>query len=198
LDDSFTTWQAFKEYFSLYGRTLSFQAFKKEFCLPCHTFLAKMKIPESAIPEFTKIFNPLYLKSMSYVKLFPEVKETLRILKETGVKIGLVSATPKELLYASVKKFGLREYFETIICNADKPSPKPIQQACEEISIRPDERVVYVGDMEEDIISAKRAGAISIGLCRTNGSYNDRIKLQAQNPNYIVSDLRELLGLDIW
>jgi len=153
-----------------------------------------MDVPETAVREFPTIFNQLYLESLGYVKLFLDVKGCLTTLKQEGIKLGLVSATPSELLWPTLKKLGLIGFFSAIIDDAPKPSPLPIYRACEIIQTN-SERVVYVGDMEEDMLCAKGSGAVSIGICRKNGSYHDRYRLGAQNPSYIVDDLKQLLSL---
>jgi len=195
VDDSLATWEAFNKFFNLCGlNSLSFETFKEKFCLPCSSFLVKMDVPEKAMREFPMVFNQLYLESLNRVKLFADVKECLLALRRSSIKLGLVSATPSELLWPALEKLRLPRFFKLAIGNAPKPSPLPIYQACEVIGTSP-EHAVYVGDMEQDVICAKRAGAVSIGICRENGSYHDRNRLEAQNPSYVISDLEELLSL---
>jgi HAD superfamily hydrolase (TIGR01549 family) len=153
-----------------------------------------MNVPEKAMHEFPTVFNQLYLESLNYVKLFPDVKECLTTLRQRGIKLGLVSATPSELLWPALNELKLVSFFKVIIGNAPKPSPLPIYQACKIIGIEP-KCVVYVGDMEEDMICARRAGAIPVAICRENGNYHDKTKLEAQNPTYVINDLRELVSL---
>jgi HAD superfamily hydrolase (TIGR01549 family) len=153
-----------------------------------------MNVSEKAMHEFPTVFNQLYLESLNYVKLFPDVKECLTILKQKGIALGLVSATPSELLWPTLNELKLVNFFKVIIGNAPKPSPLPIYQACKMIGPKP-KYVVYVGDMEEDIICAKRAGAIPVAICRENGNYHNKTKLEAQNPTYVINDLRELVSL---
>lgn len=193
--DLVLVWRAFNKTFELYGISpLSLEAFKREFCLPCSTFLSKMGLPKNVIQKFSSDFYRFYLESLGYAQLFPDVKGCLTALRKRSIKMGVVSALPKEFLWLILKKLGIVSSFTTIIGDAPKPSPSPINQACKIIGTNP-KHVIYVGDMEEDIICANRAGATPVGICRDNGSYHDKTKLETQNPKYIISDLHELVKL---
>jgi len=194
IDDSETAYHAFKAHFNLYGRDLSFTSFRENFCLPISAFLAKMGMPADALRTFPAIISQTYINSLIYARLLPDVEECLVGLRQKGIRMGIVSATPAQLLWASLRRFGIDGYFEVVLSDASKPSPQPIFQACEKMGIHPDERVVYVGDMEEDMLCAKQAGVTAVGVCR-DGSYHDRARLGSQNPKYLISDLRQLPDL---
>ena len=195
VNDSIATFLGFRKIFKLYGRSLSFREFKEEFCLPCSHFLARKGLPNSVFNDFLEMFNTFYLDSIGYIKPFPDVKECLQKLIDRGIKVGLVSATPTETLMATLKRFNLLDCFDTVVGDAQKPSPTPIFQACKEMGEKPSKRVIYIGDMEEDIICAKRAGVTAIGISRPNGGYHEQYKLMMQSPRYLVKDFHELLGL---
>lgn len=194
-DDSLLMQMALDETFDLYGVSFDRTTFEEKICLPFASFLAKMGIPACKVSAFNELFSSIYLEKIDHVKLFPDVRPCLDTLRNMGIRTGLVSATPKDLLLATVKSFGLEKSFELIISDALKPSPQPILQTCYAMAIEHLERVSYVGDMSEDVICAKRAGVNPIGICRVDGGYHKRTKLEAQRPSRIITDLRELFSI---
>jgi len=116
------------------------------------------------------------------LKLFPNVKETLKELKNRNLKIGLVTNTPKKQLYKLLDSLKIKEFFDAVVGGDEvkngKPAPDMILEACKRLVVNPGE-VVLVGDTNADILSCKNAGCGSIGF-RING--NERI-----------DDLKELL-----
>src|SRR5690625_2886921 len=65
-----------------------------------------------------------------YVKLFPNVKGTLDILKRHGVKMGIVSAKVHAGVRQGLEVTGIAPYFDTVIGVDDvenaKPHPEPV------------------------------------------------------------------------
>jgi beta-phosphoglucomutase-like phosphatase (HAD superfamily) len=59
------------------------------------------------------------------------------------------------------------DLFETVITSDDAAQPKPapdmILKACKKLGLRPSE-TYYLGDSEADIMAAKAAGCIPIGI----------------------------------
>ena len=176
-------------------RRLSIKDFKEEFSLPCQRFLCKRGMSTYVAKyEFPKVFNSLYLDMLERIEVFPDVAECLAELRQMGVKTGVVSATPKELLLPTLKKLGLNE-FDVILGDCPKPSPLPIYEACAIVGVHPSDRVIYAGDMEEDIICAKQAGVTAVAIDRPEGGYHNKVKLELQQPQYLISDLRQLLRI---
>ena len=176
-------------------RRLSLEEFKEEFSLPCQHFLCKRGMSAYAAKyEFPKLFNSLYLDMLERIEVFPDVAECLAELRQMGVKTGVVSATPKELLLPTLKKLGLND-FDVILGDCPKPSRLPIYEACAIVGVHPSYRVIYAGDMEEDIICAKKAGVTSVAINRPEGGYHNKVKLESQKPQYLISDLRQLLHI---
>jgi len=101
------------------------------------------------------------------VTLFPGVAETIRALKQSGIKLGVVTTKMYPMTERALKMFGLFEQMDTIVTLEDvehaKPHPEPVLKALAAIGIEPPQAVM-VGDSVVDIESAVRAGAIPIGV----------------------------------
>lgn len=78
-------------------------------------------------------------------------------------------------------------------CDEKKPSPKPILITLEKRVSKP-EQAAYVGDMEEDIVVGRRAHTYPIAVCR-NDSYHPSWKHERQKPDFLISNLNELLPI---
>jgi DNA helicase-2/ATP-dependent DNA helicase PcrA len=77
------------------------------------------------------------------IPLKPGAKETLAWLKEHGIFIALVTANDQERAHRYLKKIGLHEYFNAIVCadmvKLGKPAPDIYAHACKVLNLLPEE-----------------------------------------------------------
>ena len=95
------------------------------------------------------------------IPLKPKAKETLSWLKENGIFIALVTANDRERAQRYLKKLGIYDYFNRVVC-ADmveygKPAPDIYSFACKELNIEP-QNTFAVEDSPNGCLSAYRAG----------------------------------------
>ena len=140
--------------------------------------------------EFKNRKNDLYIKSISKVKLFPDVKSVLEYLK--GKRVTLMVATSETLEVADklLKIFKIRKYFsvvvgEDMVKNA-KPSPDIFLLASKLANYKPRQCLV-VEDSPTGIEAAKAAGMKVIALPTTHK------KEELQNATLITTNLRKTL-----
>src|SRR5699024_4323000 len=73
----------------------------------------------------------------AYVTLFPNVKETLDILKKNGKKLAIVSAKMRNSVKLGLELTSIKHYFDTIIAVDDvdnpKPHPEPVLRAIDQL-----------------------------------------------------------------
>ena len=197
IDDLFPVWQTNLKIFAHMGiPSMTLNDFKERFTLPYWKFYRSLGIQENkAKNEANTLFKRFYAELSGIVKLFPEVKSTIDDLKRISMKLAIVSSMPKDYLILHLKKFNIYTYFDVIIssedCDESKPSPKPILICVSRLGLN-HSHVVYVGDMEEDIIAGKKADVKTVAVSR-EGSYHQRKKLEKRNPDFMIDDLRELL-----
>lgn len=135
--------------------------------------------------------------------MFPEVPEVLRLLHETGIKIGIVTNAyqPMWIRDVEIKQHGLLDYFPACrISAADvgylKPHPSIFQTALDCLGTRPHETVFVGDDPEADIAGAQAAGLQAVLRIsrRQPSGYSDRIV-----PGARINSLIELPPiLDSW
>ncbi len=98
---------------------------------------------------------------------FPNVTETLTLLRENGVKLGVCTNKPQRLTELLLDGLGLTHWFGAII-GADavpekKPHPGHLTATVERLGgdLR---RTVMVGDSQTDIDTARNAGVPSVAV----------------------------------
>ncbi len=108
----------------------------------------------------------VYLKErLSRQRLLPGAHELLLLLRNAGVKLGLVSNSvfSREPMYAHLRQLGIAELLSAVVYSSDigyrKPNPKPFMTAMAQLGCAPNE-AVFVGDAPE----ADLAGAVGAGL----------------------------------
>lgn len=198
-DDLYVVWRANSEAYEAFGfdgfETL--EEFRKKFKLPVPEFHKANGIPPDFIKQVDEKFREFYPLYASHVRIFPEVKNILYRLQKKKVLMGIASNIPTMFLNEHLKDFKIENYFGAVTgqedCNEQKPSPKPVLVTLEKLGVKPRE-VIFVGDMEEDIIAGKRANTYTAAISRKE-SYHPRWRLKRQNPDYLVSDLAELFTL---
>ena len=113
-----------------------------------------------AIRDYRKALVEDILKEEG-IPLKPGVHETLSWLKEHNIFISLVTANDKERAHRYLKKIGLFDYFNAIICadmvEKGKPAPDIYAYACKELQVAPAETFA-VEDSPNGCMSAYRAG----------------------------------------
>src|SRR4030042_558874 len=197
LNDICAVWKANSDAYAAFGidgpRTL--EEFKARFKLPVPEFHKANGVPPDLLQEVEKKFREAYPQYAPCVGIFPEVNDVLQELKKKGVTLGVASNIPTLFLREHLRQLNIDRYFDTITgqedCDEQKPSPKPIVITIEKLGVKPQE-AIYVGDMEEDIIAGKRANLVTVAIVR-NESYHPRWRLERQKPDFLISNLRELL-----
>ncbi len=99
-----------------------------------------------------------------YVRVGPQVFDTLTELKRRGYKLGLVSnfCNIPEVVYGSIEQLGLRPFFDATIISCEigwrKPSPRIYAETVRRLQTRP-ENILFVGDrLVEDVRGPHIAG----------------------------------------
>lgn len=139
------------------------------------------------------------MKVYASVALYPGAEELLTRLKKRGKKIALISSSYKSWLERPLKHQGLKKYFDFVVARDDvvqgKPDPEQIYLAAKELSADLSKAVI-VGDSDGDI-KAGRAAKIST-VCffpEMNERFYKKEFLLAQNPDFVIRDLLELLNI---
>ncbi len=122
-------------------------------------------------------------------RMFPGVREALGAL--SGRK-AVATSRRTDTTHILLKRFGIDRYFE-FVQGADgvrsKPAPDIVLGALAGLGARPGD-CLMVGDSPADILAARAAG---VRTCIVDYGYGDRAAIDALQPDYRISHLRDLL-----
>ncbi len=138
-----------------------------------------------------------YYRSVSHEMIesglyaYPNAKKTIQYLKRQGCKIGIVTSKMREVASYHLKLTDLFDDIDGIIGYEDaiehKPNPEPILNALKLFQTKKED-AIYIGDHENDIIAAKKAGIESCAV-----TYSLRLKeMLFEQPEYVIDDLENL------
>lgn len=129
----------------------------------------------------------------SKTQLYPDVNETLSVLKNAGYQLGIVTNKPSAFVPEIVAKLGLAPYFTDIIGGdslaTNKPDPEGLWSLRDKYGLS-NENMLMVGDSKNDILAAKNAGFSSIGLVY---GYNYGEPISDSGPTLVLEQFNLLL-----
>ena len=121
--------------------------------------------------------------------------DALTTLKQEGRRLGIVTAKRRATVDIAFRYLPLESFFEVVVGSDDterhKPDPQPLLFALEQLDVEP-AQAAYVGDSPFDVRAAKAGGLHAIAV--TWGGIHHRERLEAEQPDAIVTDTDELLA----
>ncbi|AQG99668.1 phosphoglycolate phosphatase, bacterial [Burkholderia sp. KK1] len=156
--------------------------------------LAVRLSPSQAAAQFDDalaIYQSEYAKvNGKHSALFPEVKEGLVAMRDSGIALACVTNKPHRFAVELLAHFGIADFFKVILGGdslpAKKPDPLPMLTACERLDVLPRETVA-VGDSENDALAGRAAGLATLTVPY---GYNHGKPVQSVKSDGIVSSLR--------
>ena len=141
--------------------------------------------------ELVQNYRALYpARGHKLTKIYPGVAEALEALdgkKTTATTKG--SNGSRQIL----EQFGLLPYFNHVQGTDGfpcKPAPDVLFRGMEALGVQPED-CLMVGDAPSDMIAGKRAG---VKTCAVRYGYGKQEALADLQPDYWISDLRELIA----
>ena len=129
----------------------------------------------------------------SNVTLYPDAEKTLPLLKERGLKIGLITNGLQSDVNEILPKVGIQNFFDIIVVintlRKMKPDVEVFHYALQKLKTVPSEAIFIGDEMEADYKGAQNSG-LTAYLIDRNGNVHD------QNVNKI-SSLDDLFKLNI-
>ncbi|MGD6871076.1 pyrophosphatase PpaX [Sutcliffiella horikoshii] len=155
-----------------------------------------VKMDESKVDEMVAHYRAFNMsKHDDYVTEFEGVVETVKLLHEKGLKLGIVTTKMRQTVVMGLKLTGLDQYFDVVVCLDDvtnaKPDPEPIHLALQQLGSTPDEAIM-VGDNFHDILAGKNAGTKTAAVSWTIKGVE---YLQSFEPDYTLTHMQDLLPI---
>lgn len=125
-------------------------------------------------------------------KLHNNSVKMLERLRSRDKRIAILSNGRSQRLIRDLKHTGVSKYFDSIVSARDiraiKPNPTGIIAIMREFRAKP-ARTIYIGDMVDDVITAKLAHVHSCAIADGFDSYHT---LKSSGPDYIFKSIEEL------
>ena len=107
-----------------------------------------------------------------HIPLKAGVEEGLRLLKERGASLNILTASPHDVLDVCLKRLCIYELFDNVWSCEDfgttKANPDIYRQVAERLSVAPSE-YLFVDDNYNAVATAKSAGTIAYGIYDKSG-----------------------------
>lgn len=130
-----------------------------------------------------------------FTKKIEGAEETLKELRNLGIKVGVVTSKRRELAERGLNLFSLLDIMDVVVTPEDttkhKPDGDPVIKACEKLNINPKEAVM-VGDSHFDILCGKSAGAKT---CLVKYTALPVDKIMEHNPDYSVEKINDIANI---
>ena len=154
----------------------------------------KILYPDRDPAKFDSVFLSLMRgKFKNMIEEIPKAKMTLELIREKGIKIGIVTTKDKLSAEESIRSFQFP--YDVLLTAEDtertRPDPEPLLNAIELLRSTPPQ-TIYCGDTPQDIIQGKRAGVKTIGL--TTGLHS-KAELEKEKPDFIFDNIDAVLSI---
>lgn len=125
------------------------------------------------------------------LKAYPNARETISFLKNQGCKVVVVTSKLNKVAAHHLTLTNLIELIDGLIGYDDvdkhKPHPEPLLKALDLFDIDKQD-AIYIGDHENDIKAAKKAGMSSCAV-----TYSFRLQhMLNEFPDFVIDDLSHL------
>jgi pyrophosphatase PpaX len=146
------------------------------------------------ISELCETHRSFQVQNLHLSTPFPNAQQTLKRLKDAGVKIAAVTTRSRRTLISTLEMGGLMRYFDVIVSGEDvvylKPHPEPLLKALQQLEVGP-EKAAMIGDTESDILAGKNAKVMTVGV--SYGFHGSRVV--ESGPDFIIGDIADIIPI---
>ncbi len=167
---------------SFYGRLVGHR--------PVEKIQELLQIDQKTAEKLYHKFREKYKSRASGIRVLPHAREVVRLLHEKGLGVGIVTTKSRDTALSVLDSQGF--WYDVLVSASDvssiKPSPEPLLKAAESLGVR-SEDCIMVGDHPYDMLAAKRAGMIPVGVLTGVGRRED---LEKAGAKIIIPNLSQL------
>lgn len=168
---------------------------------PIHySFVTFYGVKEEDVGKYIEKYRERYRKIGIYeCCLYDGMLDTLKTLKENGVKIGIASSKPISLIYDVMNYLKITELFDAVVGTQFDDSNHSgkkdlVLQSMAELGADDKSRVLMVGDRYFDIDGAAGAGVDGCGVLF---GYGNEQEFKEHGATYIVATAQEIVDIAI-
>ncbi|MCK5372778.1 MAG: HAD-IA family hydrolase [Candidatus Aenigmarchaeota archaeon] len=148
-----------------------------------------IEIDEKLVKELTGILENM--RKSDKIKSYPKTLETLRMLKDRGFRLGIISNAINHDFESLDMKYDIRNLFDVIVLSYEegviKPDPKIFKIALERLGTSNSETLMVGDNLKDDVIAAEEQGIDGLLLDNDNKypEFNRRIMSISQIFDYL-------------
>lgn len=144
------------------------------------------RVPDWVIEKLVGVWNKNKILSNPY----PETIEALQKLKDAGLKIAIVSNTPKLSVDGLLEKFGFDKLFDAVCFSYEvgylKNDAELFDAALEKLGVSKEDAVMVGDSLETDIAGAENAGVLAVLIDRKGTrEYANKIKILTEIEKFL-------------
>jgi phosphoglycolate phosphatase len=160
--------------------------------LTIREFLKEHRIPLHKVPFLTGKFLAAQKQHSQPLEVFPGVADVIHELRQSGLRMGVVSSNDPETVGECLRRHNLEECFEFRIgCSRLFGKHRAIRKVVRAAAV-PEDRALYVGDETRDIEEARKAG---VRAAAVTWGFNSARALLKIGPAHVVNEPGELVAL---
>lgn len=118
------------------------------------------------LPAAMELYDVYWDAMLNEMELFPYVLPLFRLLRDKGVRIGVLTDLTAHIQYRKIKKLEIEEYIDYFTSSEeageDKPSGKIFRKMMEKTPFRPEETLMVGDSRERDVEGARACGMKAI------------------------------------
>ncbi len=150
----------------------------------------QLKDEERKLDVLTFLFD-IFL-NFSKPRLHNDTVALLKKLRSRHKRMAIFSNGRSQRILSELKRLNILYYFDSVVSGRHiheiKPNPTGLKAILKEFNANP-ARTVYIGDMVDDMITAKLAKVRSCAVANGFDSYH---RLKSIKPDYIFNSIEEL------
>ncbi len=150
-----------------------------------------METAERIVAAYRAAFQDMRARNLVAEPLYPGVRETLALLNQPEVCLGIATGKGRHGLVTSLERHDLSGFFVTLQTADDgpgKPHPEILHRAMSEVGAGPEETVM-IGDTSYDMEMAANAGVRALGVV---WGYHGAEELRASGAVHVVETFPDL------
>jgi HAD superfamily hydrolase (TIGR01549 family) len=150
------------------------------------------QLSSAQVAEMQRVHTEAYLRLSSQVRPLPGARELLAFLTRTGTPWAIATSGRKEAATPALRSLNVPEQVPIItrdLVERAKPDPDLFLAAAEKLGV-PITHAIVVGDSVWDLLAARRASALGVGLL--SGGYGQE-ELERAGAYRVYADPADLL-----
>lgn len=152
-----------------------------------------IKVSDKKMRGILDDFMVHWMTRIPRAKAFQNVDATLRELRANNRKLGIVSASPHEVIKKTLETVGIYGLFDVVVGEDDsssaKPNHEPVTLALKKLGVRA-ENAVFIGDTNIDIMAGNAAGCVTVLIKKESNGSKSGIE-----PDYTIKNIKEVLKI---